>query len=170
MLTQPTTRPSRLRGFTLVELMIVIVIGAILLSLAVPAYTSSIRKTRRADAKTGLLELAGREERFLTTNPAGYTTTPTDLGMPGIGPGNPIGTGGYYYVPAVGGICITPANSASVCPPSTLPGPSFLITALPMAGTSQTGDTQCTGFMVDSGGGQFVVAGSTLAAPQCWQN
>ncbi len=167
MIPQRSTRRSRLRGFTLVELMIVVVIGAILLSIAVPAYTSSLRKTRRADAKTGLLDLAGREERFLTTNPAGYTTTPTDLGIPGIGAGNPIGTGQYYYVSA---ICITPANSASVCPPSALPGPSFVITALPMAGTTQAGDTQCTGFIVDSGGGQFVSAGSTLTAPQCWQN
>jgi type IV pilus assembly protein PilE len=166
MLPQPYPHRSRLRGFTLVELMIVVVIVAILMSIAVPAYTSSLRKTRRADAKTALLDLAGREERFLTTNPAGYSNTPTDLGIPGIGAANPIGTGQYYYVSA---ICVTPANSASICPPSTLPGPSFLITALPMAGTTQVGDTQCTGFMVDSGGGQFVSAGSTLPAAQCWQ-
>ena len=77
-------RLSRLRGFTLVELMIVVVIVAILAGIAVPSYMSSVRKTRRADAKTALLDLAGREERYLTTNPAGYSTVPADLGYPGV--------------------------------------------------------------------------------------
>jgi type IV pilus assembly protein PilE len=158
---KPLSRP---RGFTLVELMIVVVIGAILLGIAVPSYMSSIRKTRRSEAKTAALELAGREERFLSTNPAGYSNTPTDLGYASIGTGNPVGTGGYYYVSA---ICITAAGAASACPPSTLAGPSFLVTVLPMAGTSQASDTQCTSFSVDSGGGQF--ATGSLPAASCWQ-
>ena len=98
------TRLSRLRGFTLVELMIVVVIASILLSVAVPSYLSSLRKARRADAKTAVLELAGREERYLSTNPAGYTTNPADLGFTGFGNGNPVGTGQYYYISVV---CIT---------------------------------------------------------------
>jgi type IV pilus assembly protein PilE len=162
------TRPSRPRGFTLVELMIVVVIGAILLGIAVPSYMASIKKTRRSEAKTAVMELAGREERYLTTNPAGYSTTPADLGIPGIGTGNPIGTGQYYYISV---ICITAAGAASACntaqAPSTLAGPSFVITVLPMAGTSQATDTQCTSFSVDSGGGQF--ATGSLPAATCWQ-
>lgn len=155
---------SRLRGFTLVELMIVVVIGSILLGIAVPSYMSSIRKTRRSEAKTAALELAGREERYLSTNPAGYSNTPTDLGYTSIGTGNPVGTGQYYYISA---ICITAAGAASACPPSTLAGPSFLVTVRPMAGTSQVGDTQCTSFSIDSGGGQF--ATGSLPAASCWQ-
>ncbi len=119
------TRRSRLHGFTLIEMMIVVVIGAILLSIAVPSYMTSIRKSRRADAKTAALELAGREERYLTTNPAGYSVTPADLGYTAFGLGNPIGTGQYYYVSAV---CVTAPGAASACPPSTLAGPSFLVT------------------------------------------
>ena len=90
--------------------------------------------------------------------------TPADLGYTAFGPGNPIGTGQYYYVSAV---CITPPGAASACPPSTLAGPSFLVTARPMAGSSQAADTQCTSFSVDSGGGQF--ATGTLAQASCWQ-
>jgi hypothetical protein len=77
---------------------------------------------------------------------------------------NPIGTGQFYYIAA---ICVTPAGAASACPPSTLPGPSFLITATPMPGTPQAGDTECGSFLVDSGGGQF--ATGTLPATTCWQ-
>ena len=159
-----STRRSRLRGFTLVELMMVVVIAAILLSIAVPSYMTSIRKSRRADAKTAALELAGREERYLTTNPAGYSVTPADLGYTAFGVGNPIGSGQYYYVSAV---CVAPPGAASACLPSTLAGPSFLITVTPMPGTSQAGDTQCTSFSVDSGGSQF--ATGSLPAATCWQ-
>jgi type IV pilus assembly protein PilE len=155
---------SRLRGFTLVELMIVVVIASILLGIAVPSYMSSIRKTRRSEAKTAVMELAGREERYLSTNPAGYSNTPADLGYTSFGVGNPIGTGQYYYISAV---CVTPAGAASACPPSTLAGPSYLITARPMAGTSQASDAQCTSFSVDSGGGQF--ATGSLPPASCWQ-
>jgi prepilin-type N-terminal cleavage/methylation domain-containing protein len=38
-------------GFTLIEVMIVVVIVAILAAIAIPSYQDSIRKTRRADAK-----------------------------------------------------------------------------------------------------------------------
>ncbi|MBS0578664.1 MAG: prepilin-type N-terminal cleavage/methylation domain-containing protein [Proteobacteria bacterium] len=161
----PRTLQRLTRGFTLVELMIVVVIASILLSVAVPSYITSMRKSRRSDAKTALLDLAGREERYLSTNPAGYSNTPADLGLAGIGVANPIGTSQYYYISA---ICVTAAGAASACPPSTLSGPSFLITVLPMAGTTQAGDTQCTSFSVDSGGRQFSTG--TLATAQCWSN
>ena len=50
------------RGFTLVELMIVIVIVAILLAVALPSYQNSVQKGRRADAKAALLDVANRQE------------------------------------------------------------------------------------------------------------
>jgi type IV pilus assembly protein PilE len=162
-----TLRRRPAKGFTLVELMIVVVIASILLAVAVPAYTSSLRKSRRSDAKTALLDLAGREERYLSTNPAGYSANPADLGLPGIGVANPIGTSQYYYISV---ICVTAAGAAAACntpaAASTLAGPAFVITALPMAGTTQQGDAQCTSFSVDSGGQQF--AQGTLTAAQCW--
>ncbi len=56
------------RGFTLIELMIAVVIVGLLTMLAYPAYTQSVRKSRRADSKTALLDLASREERFMAAN------------------------------------------------------------------------------------------------------
>jgi len=57
---------KKVPGFTLVELMIVIAVVAVLVSLALPNYQQSIRKGRRADAQTDLIEFAGQAERVFT--------------------------------------------------------------------------------------------------------
>ena len=56
------------RGFTLVELMIVITIIGILAGLAYPSYTGYVKKANRADAIDSLLSLAGRMEEFYMNN------------------------------------------------------------------------------------------------------
>mgnify|MGYP003609124512 FL=1 len=56
-----------LKGFTLIELMIVVAIVAILAAIAYPSYQDSVRKSRRADAKAALLDLAQFMERNYTT-------------------------------------------------------------------------------------------------------
>ncbi|MCM5681506.1 type IV pilin protein [Schlegelella sp. S2-27] len=73
---------GRCRGFTLIELMIVVVVVAILSALAFPSYVEAVRKSRRAEAKTALLELAARQERYFTTHNA-YAETPPFLGYAG---------------------------------------------------------------------------------------
>lgn len=57
----PTRRSAR--GFTLIELMIVMAIIAILSSIAYPAYKESVARSKRADAKPVLLETAQWLER-----------------------------------------------------------------------------------------------------------
>lgn len=62
-------RPGeRARGFTLIELMIVVAIVAILAAIAYPSYTRYVLRTYRAQAKADMLEYAGQAERFHTIN------------------------------------------------------------------------------------------------------
>ena len=59
-------RSSRIAGFTLIELMIVVAIVAILASIAYPSYRDSVLKGRRAEARAGLADLLQQQERYLT--------------------------------------------------------------------------------------------------------
>ncbi|WP_372880683.1 type IV pilin protein [Psychromonas sp.] len=56
------------KGFSLIELMIVVAIVGILAMVAYPSYTDSVRQSRRADGQAALLGLAQAMERFYTTN------------------------------------------------------------------------------------------------------
>jgi type IV pilus assembly protein PilE len=55
-------------GFTLIEVMIVIVIVAILSTIAYPSYEESVRKSKRAEGRAALMQLMQQEERFYSQN------------------------------------------------------------------------------------------------------
>lgn len=58
----------KIRGFTLIELMIVIAVIAVIAAIAIPSYNSQIQKTRRADAVSALLTGSQALERCFTRN------------------------------------------------------------------------------------------------------
>lgn len=163
----------RYSGFTLIELMIVVTIAAILFAVAVPTYQSQVRHSRRTDAKTALLDLAVREEKFLTLNNS-YTIAPANLGYSGSF-GQIIGSGYYTVFVCVGTATTTTSPSAACTGTATLStGTSFVVAAIPVAGTSQAKDTSCQYFAVDNTGTQFssdttAGTGGNTTTPTCWQ-
>jgi type IV pilus assembly protein PilE len=155
MSTQSSKRASS--GFTLIELMVTVAIVTILATIAVTSYTSQVQKSRRTEAKSALLDLAGREERlFSTTNTysqdelfLGYATVSTQ--MTNMTFGNK-----YYTLTAVVPDAVNQPGVTS----------SYLLTATPVAGNSQAGDTTCGSFSVNQLGVQTVSGTGTAAS--CW--
>ena len=130
----------QVRGFTLIELMIVVGIVAILATIANASYQSFVLKSRRAAAATCLMERAHYMERY-------YTTQLTYAGAP-----NPAQCGpdlNSFYTIAFSG---TPAAK------------SFTITATPA--NAQTSDTKCGTLSINAQG----VRGKTGtgSVDECW--
>lgn len=111
-------------GFTIIELMIVVVIIAILTSVAVPGYKNYMYKSRRADAKAGLASAALAEEKWRANN-ISYTATIGNIG----GDTSP---DGYYTLSVV---------SAS--------SNAYQLQASP---TGVQADDQCGSFRIDQNG------------------
>jgi type IV pilus assembly protein PilE len=58
----------RQQGFTLIEMMLVIVVLGILMAVALPSYQESVIKGNRAVAKAKLLEVAAKQEAYFADN------------------------------------------------------------------------------------------------------
>jgi type IV pilus assembly protein PilE len=111
----------RSRGFTLIELMIVVVVISILAGIAIASYGKQVRKSRRSQAMQVLNDLALKEEKFRTNNAE------------------------YADIPDLCGNCdqlITATNSPWYSFAATdLTASTWTITATPRAGTDQVNDT-----------------------------
>lgn len=127
----PSTCPlrrRRIRGFTIIELMIALVIVGVLLSLAFPSLMGSIRKSRRAEAFTKLNAVQLAQERFRANSPtyAGNLTNDNAGSPPGLG--LPATTADGRYAIAVDGA----ASDAA-----------YAVSATPVVGSSQVDDGNC---------------------------
>jgi len=153
----PGSSPSA--GFTLVELMITLAIVAILAAIAVPLYSKQVQKSRRVDARTGVLDIAGREERFLSTS-GSYATTWAQLGYTAAGNTTaalPVASG-YYQI-----VVVPVAGVAATNTP-----PSYTITATAIG--QQLKDITCRTFVVTSTGSQTAAdSGGADTSTTCWQ-
>jgi type IV pilus assembly protein PilE len=143
-------------GFTLVELMATLVIAAILISIAIPAYNTQVQKGRRTDAKSALLDLAGREERWFSTNNS-YTNVAANLGYAGA---FPITVGSGYYTIAAPTVA-APTIVGGIPQPGT-----YTITATPVG--TQVNDLGCTSFTLDQAGNQ-TATGTPTSSIDCWK-
>lgn len=70
---------TKVGGFTLIELMIVVVIVGILAAIALPAYQDYVRKSRRSDALTEMLDIQLQQEKWRANN-VKYALTPSSVG------------------------------------------------------------------------------------------
>jgi len=68
----PTRRKHTGKGFTIIEVLVVVAILGILAAIAIPAYTKYVTNARRADGKSALVAAAQAMERYYTNNYA-YT-------------------------------------------------------------------------------------------------
>jgi len=71
-------------GFTLIEVMVTLAIISILAAIAVPSYTEYVKKSRRADAKAGLLNVQMAQEKY-RANHISYGTL-AQIGVPTTSP------------------------------------------------------------------------------------
>ena len=141
------------RGFTLVELMIVILIVALLTLVAVPSYRDYVREARRSDAKVSLTKAATQQERYFMRNNA-YSGDVDDIG--GDGSNNFISPEGLYEIESV----ITGCDSGE--------GSCFTLTATAIETESQWDDIDCRSFSITDTGRKTAQTSTASDAADCW--
>ena len=139
----PPQRARSPRGFTLIEIMVVVALVGILASIALTSYQSQTRKTRRYAAQSCLMEQAQYMERYYTTasNPMTYTAA----SLPSAACRTNLAS--YYS------FSLTSASQA------------FSVQAV--ASGAQTGDTSCLTLALNQAA-QQTSSSATASTTGCW--
>ncbi len=136
------------QGFTLTELLIVMAITAIIAAVAYPSYVKQIQKTKRADARIALNDVAQRQERYFLLNRS-YASTFTDLGYANNTPASPDGE-----------YSLTLSNTTAS---------TYTVNATGATGKGQAKDTQCKTLSLDQRGARSAVDSSgNSTTSSCW--
>ena len=70
---RPVKLPQQEKGFTLIEIMIVVAIVGIIATVGYPSYQDYLRRTKRAEGRNMLVQIAAQQERYYSDN-NGYGT------------------------------------------------------------------------------------------------
>ncbi len=150
---------KNLKGFTLIEMMIVVGLIGIISAIAIPSYMSYVQKGKRADAKVELMRLAQMQESYFVQNLSYAKDLTTGAG--GLGLGATVTSEQNEYT-----ISITPTPGGCTGTTAT-PCTGYTLTANPAG--SQAGDKACLGFTLTNTGARGVSPAATDTARNCWR-
>ena len=141
-------------GFTLVELLIVVMLISIILGVSIPGYRQYVQRAQRADATTALLRLAAAQERFyMQAGQYASGAAQVEAAPPaGLGFTSSMSERGYY--------------SLAVAPDAGGAAVGYDATATPVAGGNQATDSDCTSFGIDESGTRTSLPGNI---DKCWR-
>jgi len=156
---------KNVRAFTLIELMIVVAVVGILAAIAYPSYTEYVMKSRRSDAKAGLLSLQLAQEKY-RANCLQYATgidsnfsCASTLSNADDGNHDLIGSttspDGYYT------LSISPLPGTTALAQTTY---SLTATAIGV----QAGDTKCKSLSIDQNGVKTSKDSANNTSTGCW--
>jgi len=107
------------KGFTLVEIMIVVIIIAIIVAFSYPSYLNSVRKGNRKEAVITLTQMAALQEKFFLDRKSyaasitnSFTLTDCSSGSPGLGMST---TSEHGYYTLTMSVSPTPMFSGDPC-------------------------------------------------------